>query len=275
MSSIIRPDKVRRYPDPYILTVRGTHGPCALCGHYSKLTENHVPPEAVGNYDSWLAQSYMTATASDQELFFGRRFSGGVRFRTLCEPCNNSLGGSEDKALVAFYNQVRSLVSSPIRLPPVMQVAAKPNLILRGLLAHIASANDDGIPTQFDNEARDIFFKKRSLRLSSWNMFYWLYLREEMFLMRDAFLTKWSPTVELDHVQILKAPPLAFMFSQQPRFHGLPNMMQFIQARDEEEIDVPIMLARRDRHPMWPIVPMNNQIILLAGSSYGLIARPH
>jgi hypothetical protein len=273
--SIILPEKPRKYPDPFIRTVHGTHGPCALCQHYSKLTENHVPPEAVGNHDAWLAQSYMTTMAADKDLLFGRRFSGGIRFRTLCEECNNALGNSEDRAIVDFYQRVQKLVDSPLKLPPVAMVSAKPNLIARGLYAHLASANDNGIPSIFDTEAREIFFRKRSLRLASWNLFYWVYQAPTMFLMRSAFLASFGSDVEMDHVHLLKAPPLAFAFSQRSTLYGLPNMMMFIQQNDRAETQIPLILDRRDPHPVWPAVPYDNQIVFLGGDSYGLVAEQH
>lgn len=272
MVSIIRPPRGRKYPDPYIAPVHGTRGPCALCKQYSQLTENHVPPEGVGNSDRWIAQSYMTTVAAKPDMYFGRHFPGGIRFRTLCKACNSSLGGSEDKALIDFYERVRRLLDSPLQIPGTMQIPAKPNLIVRGLMAHIASANDSGIPTPFDGEARDIFLGKRSLRLSSWNLYYWIYLGEEMFLMRSAFLGKWHP-LELTEIQLLKAPPLAFMFARKSRFYGLPNMVQFVQNRDDAEIDVPIILNRRDQNPVWPAVAERDQIIFLGGPGANAILQ--
>ena len=182
----------------------------------------------------------MTSHAADQDLHFGLRFHGGLRFRTICGECNSSLGGSEDKALIDFYGRVRKLLESPLHFPtPIIRVPAKPNLIIRGLMAHLASANPNGIPVPFDQEARDIFFERRELRRSSWNLFYWLYFGREIFVMRSAFLTRWNPTVELNQVFLLKCPPLAFMFSRDARFHGVPNLLHFVQNRKEDEARFP------------------------------------
>jgi hypothetical protein len=53
-----------------------------------------------------------------------------------------------------------------------MRIAAKPNLIIRGLMGFIVSASDTGVLGRFDADARSIFFGNRTLRLSSWNVFY-------------------------------------------------------------------------------------------------------
>jgi hypothetical protein len=270
---IIKPSKSRKLPDPFIEPIHGKRGPCALCTNYSDLTENHVPPEGIGNSGRWIAGSYMTTVTANPDMYFGRHFRGGVRFRTLCSDCNNGLGGKEDKALIELYDRVRKLVESPIQFPGVVQIAARPNLIVRGLLAHIVSANDSGVPNRFDVEARELFFKKTSLRFSSWNLYYWVYLGETIFLMRSAYLTSWNPSVELSEMHILKIYPLAFVFARRPTFHGLPNMMRFVQSRDDEETDVPILLHRREKHPVWPAVVTPKEVIFLGGNSSGVVAR--
>ncbi len=253
--------------------MHGTHGPCALCRHYGKLTENHVPPESVGNSDRWLAQSYLTAVAGDPGLVRGRRFPGGVRFRTLCAECNNKLGGREDQALLNFYQEVTKLVESPFVLPPLMRIPAKPNLIIRGLMAHIVSANDTGVPSRFDIEARSIFFGHKPLRLSSWNVFYWLYVGKELFVARSLFLAQLFSTLQVHELQVLKIYPLAFLFTDAPHFLGLPNMMQFICSRDEDEAELPLFLYRRDHNPVFPAYAEGNKIVFAGGNTFGLVAR--
>jgi hypothetical protein len=144
--------------------------------HYADLTENHIPPEAVGNDGFWIGRSYLTAASQGGEIFRGRAFRGGLRFRTLCRDCNTGLGGREDRAIIDFFDRVRKRLESRIITTAIVRVPAKPNLIYRGLLAHLISANDSGVPCLFDTEARDIFFGRRHIRLSSWNLFYWMFV---------------------------------------------------------------------------------------------------
>jgi hypothetical protein len=237
------------------------------------LTENHIPPEAVGNDGFWIGRSYLTAVSEGKEMFRGRAFKGGLRFRTLCHDCNTGLGGREDKAIIDFFDRVRKLVESRIITSPIVRVPAKPNLIYKGLLAHLISANDSGVPCSFDSEAREIFFGRRDIRLSSWNLFYWIFTGSSIFLMRNAYHTQWHPTVEVTPIQILKSYPLGFMFAQKPWFMGLPNMMQFRQSHDDDETDLPIILPMREGHQHWPAVPVGNTSVLLAGNTFGLVAN--
>ncbi len=275
MGAIILPTRSRKLPDPHIAPIWGNRGPCALCRSYSDLTDNHVPPEGVGNFGSWMAQSYLTASAADKELFYGRKFRGGIRFRTICRDCNSSLGGTEDKELIRLYEQAQKFVNSSLIVPSITTLSIRPNLIARGLFAHMVSANDNGVPCPFDIEARDIFFSRRPLRFSSWNLFYWVYEGDEIFVMRSAFLATATSPVQLHEVYIVKAPPLAFMFARRPNFCGLPNMMNYIQSRDQDEVEVPIVLGLRDPYASWPVVAYGNQFIMLGGASYGVIAQKY
>jgi hypothetical protein len=271
---IIKPERIRKIRDPYINSVKGSHGPCALCGHYEKLTDDHIPPEGAGNSGRWRGLSYMTTLTGNHEEVGSRRYPSGIRFKTLCANCNNRLGGREDGALINFYDRVRKIVESPLLLSPIMRIPAKPNLIVRSLFAHMTAANEDGRPSLFDDEARAIFHNKRSLRLCSWNLFYWIYLGRDLFLARSLFHTIWSPTVELHEMFVLKMYPLAFLFIGTPFFHGAANLMKFIQSRDEEEAEIPLLLFQHESHPVWPAYTSSTNSIMFGGNAYGLVARP-
>jgi hypothetical protein len=269
---IIRPERPRRWPDTFIPSIHGTHGPCALCQNYSKLTDDHIPPESVGNFDRWSARSYIAASG-DQELISPRRFRSGIRFKTLCAECNNGLGAKEDKTISTFFERVKKLVESRIILTSTMKVATKPNELYKGLMAHLVAANDNGIPTAFDIEARDLFFGRKALRLSTWSLFYWVFVGHELFIMRNAYHTVWHPTVELRPMMLLKLYPLAFMFVQEPWFMGVPNMRMYLRDRDNEDAELPVQLWRRDNHSFWPAMATPNSMIMLGGDSFGLIGR--
>lgn len=232
-----------------------------------------MPPSGVGNTDRWIAYSYLTESAADKDLTYGRSFRGGVRFRTLCRSCNNGIGGKEDKAIIDFFDRVRKLIHSPLLLSPIVRIPAKPNLIYRGLLAHIVSANDSGVPNAFDVEARDIFFKRRSLRYTSLNLFFWIYSGNSLFLMRNAYSTVWHPSVQVTPIQILKVFPLGFMFVRRASFRNLTNLASYICENDDDVVDVPIQIYRREAHPVWPALAERGRLIMLAGDTYGLIGR--
>jgi hypothetical protein len=63
------------------------------------------------------------------------------------------------------------------------------------------------------------------------------------------------------------------MFAQKPWFAGLPNLLQFVRPRDDEEIELPIVMYARDNHEAWPVVPIGNTMMLMGGDSFGFIGN--
>jgi hypothetical protein len=215
----------------------------------------------------------LATSAANKELLYGRRFNGGVRFRTLCADCNNGLGGKEDKTISAFFESVKKLVEARIILTSTMKITTKPNQLYKGMMVHLVAANDSGIPTAFDIEARELFFGRKPLQLSTWSLFYWVFVGPQLFIMRNAYHTVWHPRVELCALILLKLYPLAFMFVQEPWFMGVPNLRSYLQGRDDVEAEIPIELGRKDRHPLWPAIAERNNLIMLGGDSFGLIGE--
>lgn len=269
---IILPEKPRRYHDPWIAPAFGKRGPCALCKNTEDLTENHVPPESVGNFDRWHAKSWMTSVTANRDLILGRSFRNGLKFRTLCASCNNGLGGREDKAIGHFFDSVRKIIESPIAIQSTIRIAAKPNQLYKGLLAHMISANDNGIPTSFDIEGREVFSGRKTVGQSSWNLFYWIYDGPDIFLMRNARVFLWHPTVRLIPLCVLKIYPLGFVFTQEPWFFGLPNVRWYTRAKDDDEFDLPVPFHRVDRSPIWPVQTGDQNAIIAASDTYGMVA---
>jgi hypothetical protein len=270
---IIKLERKRLQPDPFIAPNPGNWGSCMLCGSYSKLTEAHVPPQNVGNAKAWTTRSWVTAlSAKNRETFYPRHFKGGLKFKTLCKDCNGGLGGQEDKALGDFYERVTKLVESSILMgAPIVKLAAKPNLIYRALLAHLVSANDSGIPCSFDDEVREIFSGKRALRDCTWNLFYWLYLGDNLFVMRNVYYMMWHPRVILRPMFILKLYPLAFLLTQESWFVGCPNARKFLCRSEEEEVELPLQVFRCDLDPVWPAMASDKNMLMAGGSTFGLV----
>jgi hypothetical protein len=50
--------------------------------------------------------------------------------------------------------------------------------------------------------------------------------------------------------------------------------MKFIQSRDEEEAEIPLLLFQHESHPVWPAYTSSTNSIMFGGNAYGLVARP-
>ena len=58
-----------------------------------------------------------------------------------------------------------------------------------------------------------------------------------------------------------------------PLFYGLPNTMQFILSRDDEDTKIPLFLYRRDGNPVFPAYAERDKIVFAGGNAFGIVAR--
>ena len=206
-------------------------------------------------------------------MYFPRHFKGGLKFKTLCADCNSKLGGREDMALQSFFEQVRKLVEAPILLgTPVIKVVAKPNLLFRGLMAHLASANDSGMPCAFDDEAREVYFSKGPLGKARGTSCPWLYLGQPQSL-HDAqrvLHDMASHGKSITHVPAQALPACLPSFAGY-LVHGVSGHRKFICPRDEGEAELPIQVFQYDADAFWPATRSNRNIILGGGDTFGLV----
>jgi hypothetical protein len=267
-------ERKRKFHDPHIAPIGGTRGPCVLCKSYSDLTVSHTPPKSVGNDRDLLGNSYLASASLEGAGLLKRRFKNGISFRTLCGDCNSRLGGCEDKILEKFFDDARKILSSNVIFPsPITRITTKPNLLIRGILAHVATSNDSGMRTTFSDDVSDLFFRKTSLRDCPWNVFFWPYTGNSQTIIRDLGMVDFiSHGTEV--VQVLKLAPLGFVMTSNLRFRGLVRLNAWITNHDEEEREVPYILSHGESHPHWPALPGNTGAAIFSSKSTSVIASP-
>lgn len=105
-------------------------GYCRICGQWSKLTVDHVPPKSCGNINRI-------------EINYGKgKFisQNGLNCKTICGECNNKLlGGNYDKELVKLYNDVMALSNRPVPKSRTFNIDVKS--LVRCLLGHFIAIN--------------------------------------------------------------------------------------------------------------------------------------
>lgn len=270
---ILVPERKRKYHDPNTAPVSGRRGPCALCGAYSQLTEAHILPRAAGNTKDLLAHSFLASSSGEDENLLARRFRNGLSFWTLCKDCNSRLGSNEDKEITSFYDRVGSDLGRGVILPSPLRYVVRPNLLIRGILAHTASANDTGARTLFDTEVQEIFLNRKTLQDSRLRIYYWPYIGDRQIVIRDVavFHNFFSDPMWL---QVLKMPPLGFAITDRHTMLGRPCLNMYRVNRDQEEMEIPLYLEHLERHPHWPASPGDRGSTLFSSRSTGLVAMP-
>ncbi len=131
-----------------------------------------------------------------------------------------------------------------------------PNKLIKGIFAHLISANDASIPSAFDVEARDVYFGKIDLRQTRLNVFYWLYLGTGHLIMRDVILARYQTApMRIAWTQLLKLFPIGIAVTDAASFYGFPNLRQFNTPRDDDEVEIPFFFDRYESNPVWPAMP--------------------
>lgn len=109
-----------------------------MCGESGPLTEDHTPPKGCYKPTQVEIQSLLRRLSNTAEGKRSRFSQNGVKYRTLCHRCNNTLlGATYDPEFISFVNHVAALFNSQIALPEVLSVPGQPQAILRSLLGHI------------------------------------------------------------------------------------------------------------------------------------------
>ena len=111
------------------------------------MTFDHVPPKGcVGISNRNVA--LLTAALGNSELKKdnSRQFQDGLKFKSLCETCNNELlGGEYDPSIKEFASKVSSylnlIINHNYTLPDTISIEIKPQRIVRAILGHLLAAH--------------------------------------------------------------------------------------------------------------------------------------
>ncbi len=128
--------------DGPLLPKRRAQGKCRICGQFSRLTREHIPPRASGNksvtvahnIDNWLSTKDLSLPSR------GPIQQGGISGFTLCQDCNNFTGhqyGREYRKWVTQTNEVLRTLPSVA----VLDALAQP----LGLHIQLGSSNSQGV----------------------------------------------------------------------------------------------------------------------------------
>jgi len=241
------------------------NGRCNICGAYGKLTEDHTPPKGCLKPTQVEIRHLVELLSNETGSTKGRLSQNGVKYRTICARCNNNfLGTKYDPELIYFVNSVGQLLRSPIHLPPVLTVRAKPQSILRSLVGHMSAQGVDRYEKGNLTEALRDYFLDPTLPLpNGLNAFYWAYPHRSHIMFRDAAyldIRVGNPFA----FWMLKFFPIAFMITWDkptPLDHHISTFESWRNIPFDAAVDIPITL--RPIPPVhWPETPTDYTMIL-------------
>ena len=249
-----------------------SHGKCTICGAQGKLTEDHTPPKGCKK-PTQVEMFHITERLTSSPAKTGGLFSqNGVKYRTICGKCNNSmLGAKYDPPLITFVNDAASKLSSYGPLPNQLTISAQPQAIMRSLIGHMSAQGVDRYAEGPMTEAVRDYFLDESVSLPvGLRFFYWAYPFRPQIMMRDAsylYVPSGSPFT----FWLLKFFPVAFMLTwdESPQFvcpvHSLHSLHSLDPWRDvpyATTAKLPLVIAPL-LPELWPEAPSKDTVILV------------
>lgn len=234
---------------------------CNICGQKTKLTWDHVPPKCCYNKYSIKVNSWYNGVPTGK---YEKEFQSGIRFRSLCERCNNAvLGAKYDTELEYFTDYIKDMVMSSIQLPDTFNLSLKVNKICRAICGHMLAAKnffDD--ESLIDIELRKYVLNEDYLPPKDMCLLYWIYPYSTICLIRDVAVGTINRNYEfpMGTISIMNAFPIAYIISAgEKQKCGLVDLFQYCSSDIEQEILIPIKASScyfsntsRLRPFLWP-----------------------
>jgi hypothetical protein len=243
---------------------RNKVGVCNICRQSASLSWDHVPPkggiELKAVEQITILQS-LTGNPGEQK---SRISQNGVKYRTLCNHCNNRLGANYDLVLNDFALGVGRILKSVVTVPPIIHYKTQPAKLMRSILGHLLAAKEVIDDVIVDRTIREFLSDDRNRLPEEIKIFYWIYPYSDIFVIRDVCM----PAVRGEFSKvgffsgILKYFPVAYLVCNLEQYEGLDELTTYRDLNLEETVAIPIRLTEI-RHPVWP--EMTDEGNIMAG----------
>jgi hypothetical protein len=249
-----------------LVSTRGPKvGVCNICGNTGNLTEDHTPPKGCYRPTGVELHHILHFLSETKESHKGRLSQNGVKYRTLCHRCNNTLlGATYDTEFIRFVNGVGEILRGAGRfiLPPTLRILGKPQAITRSLLGHLSAQGVDRyMKGPLTDGLRDFMLDPALPLPEPVRVFYWAYPYAPQIIARDAAYLD-IPTENVFHFWLLKFFPVAFMIAWNPVTHFDFPVQDFDLYRYlpyDEVVELP--LAIKGIPPLyWPEAPTKRSV---------------
>lgn len=240
---------------------------CNICLRTDALTEDHVPPKRCLSDRSVLLYG-LADLISNEARVVHTRSNDGVRYRTLCSNCNNTLLGRYDSALKDLADAISRFCESGLVLPrrsPELSIRCRPRAVLQSVLGHLLAAKsitDEGC--NIDVALRPSILDP-TVPIPDWiHVFYWLHPHRAVEVVRDIGMPAvrgrlWGGQFAM--FSILKFYPIGFLVTDAPNYAWLPTLDEFRASPADLEavISLPVDIVAPST---WPNSTDDGNIIM-------------
>ena len=256
---------------PMISTKGLDFGVCNICGDSGKLTEDHTPPKKcirITQVELFHIIDHLDALGQREIIHNkGRRLMNGVKYKTLCEPCNSKyLGSLYDPAFIYFVNTVGEFLKSTLILPRMIPITIEPQKIMRSLIGHLSA---QGVNRYKKGEntipIKDYILNSSKSLPEDLNIYYWLYPYKYYLMARDfGYLdTRDGKSCAM---WLIKFFPIAFLvtFAKPEEWGFHVNELSLYRDKPIDYKAKEYISLTNIPHPMWPEAPSdeNHNVVL-------------
>lgn len=210
-----------------------------MCGDFRPLTEDHIPPRAVGN-----SGEIEQLTLSEYAARLGVKPAKGKKgntLRTICSNCNGNVLGSLDKNLGDFCSQIKSAMTAHLtgRLPVgVKAINFNGSAILRSLTGHLLAATSENLClsplVKSDRYGRlyDFVLSGDESIVDFFDFYIWPYPYRNIIVQQHVAVMDWSVPDGVMFVSFAKFFPIGFAVVEKGSGHFL-NSLHKVNLRDK------------------------------------------
>jgi hypothetical protein len=190
-------------------------GYCNICGQYSQLTRDHIPPQGCvkpTNVELRTLTHYLSQPSKKPV-----NSQSGLNILSICGNCNNNLLGTEyDPVLIEVTKKVAGMLRVQqelgLSLPEKIDLSVKPQRLLRSVVGHILAGKSGQLPISapFPDALRNYFLDKSSTISDKFEVYYWVYPSNKQIVINSLVVGSAMGEGFISGSCLLKFFPLAF-----------------------------------------------------------------
>jgi hypothetical protein len=262
----------------YVKIKREKDSICNICKSPASLSWDHVPPEGSFVVSSVEQETIFQHLVKSKEKKNYLPSQNGVKYRTLCKICNNSLLGKHyDPYLNAFSKNVGTFFKSTLLFPRIIHFKTRPLKIIRALLGHMLAAKAELDSVTFDDVVRDVFLNENYPFPDNVKIYYWIYPYNKIVIVRDiAYHNLKFSEKKAAYLNLIKFFPIAYLITDKPSnyWNGLHELTAYKDLPPDKEIEIPIDF-QSFKHPDWPEGDKDAGIAGGRSIQSSIYAKPH
>lgn len=257
-----------------ILTKGPKNGYCHICGNFSKLTRDHVPPKGcikIGEVELRSLLGHYSETQAKPSFS-----QSGLNFRTICAKCNNDdLGIDYDPNLIEMANHIGRYLKAEkninLSIPRQTNIKIKPQRVARAVVGHLlAFANPKRLhkppaSTPYHDTLREYFLNPHLQLPENIDIYFWVY-PAHLHVLIDCHSVMVNFFKHLVMGSLLKFFPIAFWVvidKPQEVSFNIPKLIENKKLSLDDETSISVNFKDIPRI-QWPETPDKDGAIMSA-----------